>query len=224
MGELHESGMQPQELLELVHGDSPNLERISGEGRLLVSQPGGSDRITLEFHADQDRALFSFRNRIGVDGGELLVDRDSIRIWNKMENLLEIVSRNDPGLTPIGTLSTLPLPELFQVRLEARDIEEILEDDTYLNVGLRNGTRIIVAKRNGAVLELDHESNPDAHFERAVFDLHRESGPFRLPWKITIFGTDGETRLTLLIRDLSANSELPPLQLDLPSDIRTERL
>ncbi|MGM0505561.1 MAG: hypothetical protein ACQER4_00045 [Bacteroidota bacterium] len=224
MGELRRSDLSPQELVHLVHGETPELERISGEGRLFISQPGGSDRITVEFHADRERALFSFRNRIGIDGGEILVDQDSIRVWNKMDNLLQIVSRDNPGLTPLGALSTLPLTELFQVRLDSRDIEEILENDTHLDVQLQNGTRLIVTRQSGTVLELHKESDPNALYDRAVYELHRESGSFRLPGKITIFGTDGETRLTLLIREATPNGELPPLQLDLPSGIRTERL
>lgn len=224
MGELQSSDMSHQDLIRLIHGDAPELVRISGQGRLLISQPGGSDRISVDFYANQQRALYSFRNRIGVEGGEILVDQDSIRVWNKMESVLQIVSRENPGLTPLGALSTLPLTELFQVRLNPREIEKILEDDTHLNVVLKTGARLIVVKESGTVVERHQELESNALYDRAVFELHRESGSFRLPGKITIFGTDGETRLTLLVRESTPNSELPPLKLDLPAGIRTERL
>lgn len=224
MGELRPSDLSAADVVKLTNGESPELERISGTGRLLISQPGGSDRISISFQALEDRALYEFRSRIGVDGGRLFVDEDSIQIWDKMENIVQIVSRENPNLTPLSSLATLSLPDLFQVRLMAGQIEQVREDETHLNVTLQSGATLIVEKATGTVLELHRTGEARALYDRAVFELHREQGAFRLPGKITIFGQGGETRLTLLLRNLTPNPDLPPLKLDLPSDIRIERL
>lgn len=222
MGDLRPSERSGEQVADWFNGQSSELKRLAGSGRLLISQPGESDRITLSFQTDGETTRYRFRNRIGVEGGEMLVRPDSIVVLNRIDGVVQIFARNHPGLTPVGALSTLSLIDLFDFRLHAARIAGIMEDETHLEVTLQEGDRLVIDKENGQLRER-HRADARAPYKRALFDLYSRFDDSLLPGRVTLYGQDGETRLTLLVRDWSPNPELPPLTLELPPDIRIER-
>ncbi len=59
-----------------------SITSAKGKGRALVSEPGNSDRISITFETDSVLSLLTMKNRVGIEGGQMLVDKDSILIYH----------------------------------------------------------------------------------------------------------------------------------------------
>jgi len=121
-GDLERADISADEFVDLVADYSDSLFTLSGNGRAFISQPGNNDRISLEFHSDKEASLVTFRNRIGIEGGQLLVKDDSVLVYNRIDRTAERVSLRDANLTDVGSLATINLIELFHYPInENRD-------------------------------------------------------------------------------------------------------
>lgn len=223
-GELREAEIEIGTLAEQLPDYTNELQTLSGRGRLLISQPGGSDRLSLDYYSDRESSLITFRNRVGIEGGQLLVKQDSILVYNRVDRVAERYSLEDGELTELGELATVNLMELFHFPVERDSIDQLFEGEEHYVIVTPGETRITIDKERLQTVEAHFRPGSNARYSRIVFEEYAEVDGFFLPRKITIFSTGGETRLTLLVRDLQANPTLPALDIDLPDDIPVRTL
>ena len=207
-------------LVAMMHDYSGELETMAGRGRALVSEPGNSSRVTVEFQSNRIRSLLTIRTSIGVEGGQILIEPDSLLIYNKIDNIVQKVSPDKSTLSSVGSIASLNMLDLFNFRIEVNEIEQIFDNgDTYV-VLLKDRAAVEVDKRNGLVVQVDRsESPPPIPYQKIEYDGYAEIDRFQLPRKITIFSGDGESRATFLVQQLEVNGKLPPLRIDIPDDI-----
>ncbi|MEX2600542.1 MAG: DUF4292 domain-containing protein [Balneolaceae bacterium] len=223
-GELEESDLTVRELRDLVPDYSSSLTTLSGSGRALISQPGGSDRVTLTFHSNQTESLVTIRNRLGIEGAQILVQEDSVLIYNRVDQIAEKVSLRNGNLTQVGALTTINLMDLFHYPLSAGRVDRILEDSRFYIVITGDETRIITDKNNGQILEVEASSQSELPYRRILYEEYHLLDGFYLPRKITIFSADESSRVTFLVQQLEANPALPEMAIPIPEDIRILRL
>lgn len=218
IGDLEPSSMSSVEFRNLPPDYHNSLNGISGSGRLLISQPGNSDRLSLDFQSNRSASLVTFRNRVGMEGGKLLATRDSILVYNRIEKQAEHYPLREGHLTELGALATVNLTDLFHFSVSGLEIDSVYEDDNHFIGFTPDGVRITVEKDRGYILEVRYPKQTDHPYSRVQYESYETYASFFLPRKITLFGPGGETRLILLVQQLEANPNLPPLRIDLPGD------
>lgn len=218
--ELKEADISADELIESVPNYRESLQTISGKGRAFVSEPGNSERATLEFMSNRDESLINVRTSVGIEGGQIYVNSDSLLVYNRVDKYAEKVPLNQGKLTSVGSIASVNMLDLFNFTFNESDVTEIYETNGRYVVILVNDARVQVSKENGYILEVTQAANTrEVPYSRIMYEGYAEIEGFYLPRKITIFSQDGESRATLLVQNLEINVELPELRIELPDDI-----
>ncbi|MEX0994916.1 MAG: DUF4292 domain-containing protein [Balneolaceae bacterium] len=223
-GNLQKAEISPNELLTLIPDYRDSLNTLSGNGRALVSQPGNSDRVTLEFYSDRDASLVTVRNRLGIEGAQILVKKDSVLVYNRIDEIAESSSLKEGNLSQIGSLATVNLLNLFHFPVTRDDIRQIFEDENYYVAILKDQTRVTIDQKNGRILDIRSSENSNRPYSQIIYEAYEQLNGFYLPRKITIFSMDGTSKVTLLVRQLEVNRSLPPLKIQLPEDTLIQTL
>jgi len=221
--DMERSDISPAELAAMVPDYSTTLLTLEGSGRAIISEPGSSERVTLQFMTGRDASLITVRTSVGIEGGQILVDTDSLLVYNKVDGYAEKVSIHQSNLTSIGSLASLNMLDLFSYSLPEDEIAYIFENDRYFVAVLFDDTRVTISKRDGIVQDVV-QTGARAAYSRIEYEGHARIEDFYLPRKITIFSRDGSSRATFLVQRLEVNTELPELRIDLPDDIPIYRL
>jgi len=208
------------ELLALIPDYSENLETINGVGRALISEPGSSDRVTLEFKSNRTTSLIDIRTSVGIQGGQILVDGDSLLIYNRVDRYAEKVSIAQSDMTSVGSIASLNMLDLFNFTLTKEDVDTIFDGGDNYIVLLRNEATVTVSKADGLIMEVHQSVNsPSAPYRKIEYEGYGVIEDFQLPRKMTILSRDEKSRATLLVQRLEVNQPLPPLTIDLPDNI-----
>ena len=221
--DMSPSGLSGTGLAELVPDYRESLRSIAGSGRAIVSEPGNSDRVTLEFLSSREASLITVRTGVGIEGGQILVDSDSLLVYNRVDGYAEKVSVNQSNLTSIGSLASLNMLSMFSYSLPSGQVEYVFEDDSRYVAVLDDETRVTVMKESGFVESVQQQGSRAA-YSRIEYEGYAKIDDFFLPRKITIFSRDGSSRATFLVQRLDVNSPLPELTIDLPDNTPIRRL
>lgn len=222
--ELNEAEISVDELLELVPNYRESLQAITGSGRAIVSEPGNSERVTLQFLSNRDESLITVRTSVGIEGGQIFVDSDSLLVYNRVDKYAEKVPLNQGKLTSVGSIASVNMLDLFNYTFTEPDVAELYETDGQFVAVLVNDSRVQISKETGRILEVNQPAgNRQVPYNRIIYEGYGEIDGFHLPRKITIFSQDGKSRATLLVQNLEINERLPELGIDLPDDIPVYR-
>lgn len=218
------SDADPVEILSTIPDYSDTFYSTKGRGRAFVSEPGNSDRFSIEFEGDTTLSLMTVTNRIGIEGGYFLVDRDSILIYNKVDKIAQKISITDSRLTSLNELASINFMDLLNYKVVPERIVAVLEsDDEYLFLFSNDGS-IRVSKANGVVLAVEEPLYSRFPYSKIIYEDHAVIDGYILPRKITIFSNDGDSKALLQIRSLTINPDKLSLVLDIPDDVYIERL
>lgn len=218
--DMEPASITADSLDSLIPDYQKNLHSLSGNGRAIVSQPGNSDRVTIEFYSDREQSLLIFRAGIGVEGGQILVDRDSMLIYNRVDNYAEKMSTSQSSGSSVGSIASVNIVELFNYTFNKSSIANIYEDERYYAIEFNNSATALISKKEGLVLEVDQTGADEIlGYSKIIYEGYAQIDGFYLPRKITIFSNDGRSRATFLVQKLDVNSILPPLEIDMPADI-----
>ncbi len=223
-GDFSRVDIPKEEIVSQIPNYSNELESIKGKGRALVSEPGNSDRVTIDFEANRELSLLTFQNRIGIEGGQMLVDSDSILIYNKLDKIAQKISIYDGRMTSLNELASINILDLLNFTVNAEDVQSIWESNNSYQLRLKNGARVFVNKENGRVQQVDQSRRGLAPYSRIIYESYGELNGFILPRKITIFSADGDSRVVFLVRSLEVNPGKLNLEIDLPNDINIQRI
>lgn len=210
-------------VMSLVPNYVSSLNSISGRGSAAVSEPGNSDRVTLIFEANRELGLITIKNRIGIEGGQLLVDQDSLLIYNKIDKEAQKVSIYDHRLSGINELASVNFLDLLNFTFKAEDVIEVRESQKIFQVKLDNGALVQISRQENVVLNVSQPFSSNAPYSRIEYDGYGEISGFILPRKITIFSKDKDSKVALLIRALEVNPDRINVELEIPSNIKIQR-
>jgi hypothetical protein len=221
--ELYEVKIPLTEVIEKIPNYAGDLVSAKGKGRAIVSEPGNSDRITIDFDTDTTLSLLTFKNRIGITGGSMLVDADSILIYNKIDKYAEKVSIQNGRMTNLNELASVNLLDLMNFKIEAKDVERILQSDTEYILGFYNKGIARIDKKNGTVKYVEQARSSGFPYSSLTYESYGVIDGYTLPRKITILSADRNSQVIFQIRSLEVNSEDLDLELSIPNGIKIER-
>ena len=213
-----------EELVNSLPDYSGMLNAAKGSGRAIISEPGNSERITIEFETDTALSLLTIKNRIGIEGGLMLVDQDSILIYDKVNKRAQKVSVLDGRLTSLNELASVNLLDLLNFKVKDGDVRRVWESDTHYRLDLANTGFVLVSKESGLISKVSQPQFTGLPYSVLEYEGYAQSGDYKLPRKITIFSADGDSKVMFQVRSLEINPDELHLTLEIPDDVLIERL
>ncbi len=195
------------------------LSTIKGKGRAIVSEPGNTERVSLSFSGNRERSLVAVQNAIGIEGGELLTDGDSLLIYNKIDKYARKVSIREGNLNRIDNLASLNILTLLNFTVSSEDVQTMLENQEHYLIVLTSGTRLFIDKETFTIRQVQQPASSTLAYSKIIYEAYGQVNGFRLPRRITIFSSDEESRVALMIRSLEINPELEEPTIELPDHI-----
>lgn len=218
------STVQAESLIVQMPNFGKEINTISGKGRALVSEPGNSERVTVEFEANKEISLLTIRNRIGIEGGQLLVDQDSILIYNKIDKKARKIALYDGRLTSLNELASINIIELLNFTIQPAQITYVFESKDLFQIQLKNKAEVYINKKDFTILRVIQQNPLRAPYSEIIYEGYGEISNFKLPRQITIISAEQKSKVVFLIRSLDINPKNLSLEADIPNDLTIERL
>jgi hypothetical protein len=221
---LVEDGFRPsQENLSHVINQLPDyndeLQTVKGKGRAIVSEPGNTERVTIRFASNKQKSLVTIRNGIGIEGGQLLTDGDTLLIYNKVDKYARKVPVQGASLNRINRLASINILDLLNYSIKEKDVEQFLENETLYQLLLQTGTKVYIEKKSHTIRQISQPTSSNLPYSAIEYDGYTSMEGFTLPRRISIFGPQGESKIALQLTALELNPTLDPLTIELPDDI-----
>lgn len=214
--------------LSQIIAEIPNykgqLISAKGNGRAIVSEPGNSDRVTIDFETDTTVSLLTFKNRIGINGGSMLVDADSILIYNRIDKYAQKISINERGLTSLNELASVNLLNLMNYKVYENDVKNVLQSTDEYVLFLKNKGMVRINKKDGTVKYIEQIPSSGLPYSSIRYENYGEINGYKLPRKITIFSSDQKSKVVFQIRSLIVNPDSIQLSIEIPEKIVIQRL
>jgi len=212
------------EILDQIPDYSESLWAVEGKGRAIVSEPGNSERFNIDFASDTALSLLKIKNRLGIEGGAMLVDPDSILMYFKVDKIAQKVSINDGRLTSLNELASINLIDLLHFNLSVNSVLEAYESDDHYLLRLTSDGGASIGKKSMLIEEVRQPFSAGLAYSKIIYENYGELDGYTLPRKITIFSNDGASKVVFQIRSLNLNPLSPDLMLNIPSNIIIDRL
>lgn len=206
---------------------SNSLHAVAGNGRAIVSEPGNSDRVTIEFETDSLLSLLTIKNRIGIIGGRMLVDQDSILIYSKIDKTAQKVSIRDGRLTTLNELASVNLLDLLNFKIDISQVAEIqkhLDSEEATVIIFKNNGHARISEKTGLVDYVEQPQSSGLPYSAIKYENYGKIDGYILPRKITILSADETSKVIFQIRSLDVNPNSLNLTLDVPNDIPIQRI
>jgi len=218
------SDVAVNEIIDKLPNYSESLFSVEGRGRAIVSEPGNNERLNINFSSDTTLSLLTIKNRLGIEGGAMLVDPDSILMYFRVEKIAQKVSIDDGRLTSLNELASINLIDLLHFTLTEESVLEVYEASEHYLLRLATDGGAQVGKNSFLIEEIRQPRSAGLPYSQIIYENYGELDGYRLPRKITIFSADGLSKVVFQVRSLKLNPRDPELTLNIPSDITIERL
>ena len=116
------------------------------------------------------------------------------------------------------------LLDLMNFKIEAKDVERILQSDTEYVLGFYNKGIARINKKNGTVSYVEQARSSGLPYSSLQYESYGIIDGYKLPRKITILSADRNSQVVFQIRTLEINPSKLSLGIDIPNDIIIERL
>ena len=199
---------------------SDTLNTISGKGKAIVSEPGNTERVTVYFSGNRDKSLVTIKNSLGIEGGQILSEGDSLLIYNKVDKQAQKISVSDPGVSSVGHLASVNILRMMNYLPAEHRTRQLFESGKSYLLVLQDNTKVYIDKKSYNVLQVDQPKGAALPYSRIVYDAYGQINGFKLPRRVTIFSVDGSAKVALLIQSLDVNPADPDLEIDLPNDVK----
>ena len=215
-----ESETDKASIIQQLPDYSTKLHSLKGKGRAIVSEPNNTERVTLLFSSNRQKSLVTIRNRLGIEGGKLLTDGDTLLAYNKIDKYARKISIRDGKLERINRLASLNILDIINYTVDSTDISQVLENQKHFKLLSTRKAEIFVDKESNRIREVVQPKNSDLPYSKIVYDAYSELNGFILPRRITIFGAEGSSKIALQLTSLELNPDIGALKIDLLDDTR----
>lgn len=209
-----------EELISALPDYSGKLTAVKGRGKAIVSEPGNTERVTVLFSSSRDRSMVTVKNSIGIEGGQLLTDGDTLLIYNKVDKFARKVDIRTGDLSRIDHLASLNILNMLNYRVPPGEVDRVLQSpDHYLFV-LKSGQRVYLMRDKKLVYRVLQPPSSGLPYSEIVYEGYSQIDGFTVPRRITIFSDDEQSKINLLIQSLEINPDLGRLTIELPDNIK----
>jgi outer membrane lipoprotein-sorting protein len=202
------SSAQASEILTSIPDYSTDLQTISGKGRAIVSEPGNTERVTVLFWSNRSKSLVTVRNGIGVEGGQLLTDGDTLLVYNKLDDFARKIPIRGGDLDRINRIASLNILDMINYTGAKNDVETVLENEDLYQLQLSTGIQIYVDKDSYLIRQVIQPQNSELPYSKITYDGYATIEGFKLPRRISIFGVEQKSNVALQLTTQELNPTL----------------
>lgn len=213
------SSVNASKIVSSIPDYQDTLQSIKGKGRAIVSEPGNTERVTVLFSSNRMKSLVTVRNGIGIEGGQMLSDGDTLLVYNKIDKFARKIPIRGGKLDRINRLASLNILDMISYSVSSSDVETVWENKELYQLQLSSGTNVFVDKKSGVVRQVEQPPNSELPYSKIKYDAYSSIKGFTLPRRISIFGSEGESKIVLQLMELDINPALDSLTINLPDDI-----
>lgn len=200
-----------------------SLTTLKGEARAVVSEPGNTERVRISFSSNRDKSLVTIRNNLGIEGGQLLTDGDTLLIYDKIEKVARKIAVRGADLNRINRLASLNILDMMNYIVKPENIRSIQENQDYYLLLMHSGTNIYLNRDTYLVEQVEEPVDSEFPYSKILYNAYYELKEFMLPRRITIFGSEGDSKIDLQLTSIDLNPKLDSLVIELPDDIPVYR-
>jgi len=199
-------------------------QAVSGRASVQVSEPGHTERANVHFRSDRYESLLLIRTSLGIEGGRIYSNPDSVIVYNRIDEVAHKMSHEDAAWFYLNGIGAMNLLRMLYPLTGPEQIEAIYESGEYFLVETLYGDRHILG-RDRLVLRRTERStlHPEA-YSTFQFDNHAEVDGHRLPRRIQILSYDEKSNIFLVIRSLEINPSDLEFDPEIPDNIDIIRL
>ncbi len=184
-------------------------QAMSGRASVQVSEPGHTERVNVRFRSDRQRSLLLISNNLGIEGGRIYSDPDSVIVYNRLEETAHKMSHDDAAWFYLNGIGAMNLIRMLYPLTGPEQIEAIFESDEYYLVETGIGERHLVSRDRFVLRRTERTTALPEAYSTFQFDNHGDLDGYQLPRRIQILSYDGKSNIFLVIRALEMNpSEL----------------
>jgi hypothetical protein len=218
LNDFESSSVPASEILSSIPDYSTDLQTINGKGRAIVSEPGNTERVTVLFSSNRNKSLVTVRNNIGVEGGQLLTDGDTLLVYNKLEKFARKIPIRGANLDRINRIASLNILDMINYTTVKSNVKTVLENENLYQLELSTGTKIYVEKDSYLIRQVLQPQNSELPYSKITYDGYATIKGFKLPRRISIFGTEQQSKIALQLTNLELNPTLDSLTIEIPQD------
>ena len=126
-------------LLELLQTDFSGITALSGRASARVSKPGQQDQATVGFTSSRSETLLTLRNNLGIEGGRIYADADSVTMYDRIERNAWRMSAAQARFELLQGFTAFNLLEFLLPDLCPSDIRGVYESSTEWVLRLYDG-------------------------------------------------------------------------------------
>jgi outer membrane biogenesis lipoprotein LolB len=212
------SRIPKSELLQQLNEN--NLSSVQGRARVQFSSPGVSERGIAEFKADKNNMQVSIRNNLGIEGGNVLVDSDSVLLYYNLDRVAWKFSIEDYEAMPDISMK-LPLNLLAVIRpmVDEDDIASVHENANSYLLTLDDGSELIIDRQTRLPNLVRYNTDIPDRFSEFTYESYSRLNGITLPRRILAVTKDRNNRIRLDVTELQVNPTNLRFSLNIPNGV-----
>ncbi len=221
--ELTDADITAAEITVKIPNYSGDLVSTKGKTRAVISEPGNNDRVTIEFEADEIQSALTIKNRVGIEGGKIWVDKDSLLVYDITNKFAQKTAIKDGYSSIINDFASLNILDLLNYKIKADQIKQIKQSSKEYVVILKRNAVVRIDKKTFTIKKITEAPNAEMPYSTIEYDGYANLEHYALPRKIIIFSSNKEARISLQILNLTANPKNLNFEVKIPDNIIIER-
>lgn len=216
--EYRPSRVSKKELL--THLADISLTSVQGRARVQFSGPGSSERGIADFRADKSNMFVSIRNSIGIPGGSVLVDADSVLIYYNLDRIAWKFSIEDYESMPdISMKLPLNLLSVIKPMVVADNIATVQENVNSYLLTLDDGSELVIDRQSYLPSVIRYKTDFPDMFSEFTYESYSRLNSINLPRRIQAVTSDRNNRIRFDIVDLQVNPINLRFSLNIPNSV-----
>ncbi len=204
----------------MVHLGDSSLTSIQGRARVQFSAPGSSERGIAEFRADKNNMLVSIRNSLGIEGGSVLVDSDSVLLYYNLDRIAWKFSIADyESMTDISMKLPLNLLAVIKPSVAEDDIASVKENASSYLLTLDDGSEIVIDRQSHLPSVIRYKTDVPDRFSEFIYESYSRLNGINLPRRIQAVTHDRNNRIRFDVIELQVNPSNLRFSLNIPNGV-----
>lgn len=197
---------------------------LEGRARVQLSTPQERERVIVTFTADKYQTVLRIRNNLGIEGGRMLIDQDSVLIYDRIESSAWKVSREEGDMFFIQDISAINIMDILYPDFSEGFRTRIHESEHSYLLRSQSGKQYIIRKENYQLQKVIFPDDQFLTWTEFIFSDFQDHDMFQYPSRVQILSSDRKSNIFMLIQNIDFEPSNPDFSLGIPDHISVERL